>query len=489
VQLALFALWLLCTLGLRPLSLPDEGRYAEVAREMLAGDALVPTLNGLPFFHKPPLLYWIDAAAMRVVGVTPLAARIGPMLGAWVMGAALYFAMRRWHGARAATTALIVCASCPLLFLSGQYVNHDMLVGGLIAAAVLAFARAVDAPSADAPVSRRWTLAGWALCALAVLAKGLIGIVLPALVIAPWLAARGRWRQLLALLHPSGPAVFALLAVPWFVAMQSRHPGFADYFFMEQHVRRFALAGFNNAQPFWFFVAALPAATLPWTAWLPAALRRARRAADATGALYVWWVVAVVGFFSLPSSKLLGYVLPALAPWCALLALAVADAPAGARAPRWAAALGIAICLGVVGGLAWKTPKSNRAAALALAERIGDADRVVMVDDYFADLAFYARAPHPAIVASDWDDPALPRHDNWRKELYDAARFDPARGRELLRPLAALDALACGHGGATWFAAQPAQSGRVAAVPGAQRVHADANGELWRVPPRACGEG
>src|SRR3954469_18814233 len=95
VQLALLAAWLLATIGWRPLLLPDESRYGNVAREMLRGDALVPTLNGLPFFHKPPLLYWVDLAAMHVAGITPFAARFGPAVGAWIMAAALALAVRR----------------------------------------------------------------------------------------------------------------------------------------------------------------------------------------------------------------------------------------------------------------------------------------------------------------------------------------------------------------------------------------------------------
>jgi len=354
VQLALLALWLLATMGWRPLLLPDEGRYANVAREMLRGDLAVPTLDGLPFFHKPPLLYWLDVAAMHVAGVTPLAARFAPALGAWIMAAALYAAMRRWHGARAAGIALLLCASCPLFFLSAQYVNHDMLVGGLIAAAVFAFVRAVDTAE-PARVELRWVVAGWVGCALAMLAKGLIGFVLPALVIGPWLLARGRWRQLLRLLHPLGLLAFALVAAPWFVAMQARYPAFNDYFFMEQHFRRYALASFNNVHPFWFFIVVLPLATLPWSAWLPAALRRVGAEHRAMPGLYAWWVVAVVGFFSLPSSKLVGYVLPALAPWCALLALAVAG-PRGADPRTEHGPLGrgarAALAIGVLVGLA-----------------------------------------------------------------------------------------------------------------------------------------
>src|SRR5207245_400587 len=136
--LTLFALWLLATLGLRPLLLPDEGRYANVARDMLQGDGLTPLLNGLPFFHHPPLLYWLDMAAMSVLGINQFTARIGAFVGAWVMGAAIFLAVRRWHGARAAVMLLVVLATTPLFFVGGQYANLDMLVGGMLTATVLA---------------------------------------------------------------------------------------------------------------------------------------------------------------------------------------------------------------------------------------------------------------------------------------------------------------------------------------------------------------
>ena len=113
--LGLLAVWLLATAGLRPLLLPDEARYAEVAREMLAGDGWVPLLNGLPFFHKPPLTYWIDLGGMRLFGITPFAARLGPALGAWLMGAALWLWLRQRQGARTAGIALVVLATSPFV--------------------------------------------------------------------------------------------------------------------------------------------------------------------------------------------------------------------------------------------------------------------------------------------------------------------------------------------------------------------------------------
>ena len=478
--LALLAVWLLATMAWRPLLLPDEGRYAEVARAMLHDGLLVPMLDGLPFFHKPPLFYWIDIAAMHVLGENVFAARFGSFVGAWVMGAALLLALRRWHGPRVAAIALGMLATMPFFFIGAQYANHDMLVGGLITAAVLAIARAVDAPPR---VDLRWLVAGWVLCALAMLAKGLIGFVLPGLVIVPWLLAQRRWRQVIGLFHPLGVLAFIVVAAPWFVAMQLRFADFFDYFFIEQHFRRFAQTGFNNAHGAWFFLVVLPLATLPWSAWLPAAVRRVVGSHGATVGLYAWWLIAVIGFFSIPASKLVGYALPALAPWCALLAIAVA-ANAG-RLWRWVMGAAAIACVAIVGVVAWKAPQSSRELALALGARIAANDTVAMVDEYFYDVPFYARLDKPIVIASHWTDPELPRRDNWRKEVFDAARFDPARGRMLLAPLDQLDRIGCGSG-TVWFIVSPGEMRRVAALRGAQRIMVDQRAELWRVPAPGC---
>jgi 4-amino-4-deoxy-L-arabinose transferase-like glycosyltransferase len=339
-------------------------------------------------------------------------------------------------------------------------------------------------------VELRWLVAGWVLCALAMLAKGLIGIVLPALVIGPWLLAQGRWRQLLKLLHPLGLLAFALVGLPWFVAMQWRYPDFFDYFVIEQHFRRFAQSNFNNEHGAWFFIAVMPLATLPWSAWLPAAVRCVsgpRAAAQAgppgTIGLYAWWIVAIVGFFSIPSSKLVGYALPALAPWCALIALAIATGTT--RIWRRVMVAAAIACVAIVAVVAWKAPNSNRALALTLASNMAPADRVVMVDEYYYDVPFYARLARPVVIASDWADPSIPTRDNWRKEVFDAGRFDPTLANELLRPLTELPRMACGAS-AVWFIVPAGNVARVSGLPSATRVFADRRTELWRAPGRAC---
>jgi 4-amino-4-deoxy-L-arabinose transferase-like glycosyltransferase len=482
-KLAALALWLAATAGLRPLLVPDEGRYAGVAREMLRGDGLVPTLDGLPYFHKPPLFYWLDMAAMHVVGVGEFAARFGSLVGAWLLGAALYLFVRRSHGVATASRTLLVLATCPFYFLAAQYANHDMLVAGLITLAVLLFVRGADAEPRE---RLRWCAAAWAACGLALLSKGLIGVVLPALVVGPWLLVQGRWRQVLGLLHPLGLAAGALVALPWMLAMQARYPGFFDYFIVEQHFRRYAQSTFNNPRPFWFLIAALPLLTLPWSAWLAAGARRLVSAPPPLAGLLAWWIVAIVGFFSIPTSKLVGYVLPALAPWCVLVAFATEVRPSRPAVRHAVTAVAALICTGVALGVAWRPPNGHREAGLVLGGRMAAGDTVAMVDEFFMDVPFYARLAEPAILVGDWDDPEIPRHDNWRKEMLDAARFDPATAARVLWPTARAAELACGSSGHVWFVIAPHAAKRLPAVPGLAPVWADQRIELWRAPRHPC---
>lgn len=476
VVLLALALWLLLTLGLRPLLMPDEGRYGDVARQMLAGDAWIPRLDGLPFFHKPPLFYWVDALAMRLLGVNAATARAGAMLGAWLMGASLYLHARARWGERTAAIALGLLATTPLYFVSAQYANHDMLVAACISAAVLAFLQALESRPRPA---LGWVVAAWVACAAGVLAKGLIGLVLPALVLGPWLLITGRWRTIPALMHPLAVLAGLAVAAPWFVAVQSRFPGFFDYFIMEQHVRRFAASGFNNVQPWWFFLLLLPLLTLPWSLWLPALARRERP----TGP-WVWWVLAILIFFSVPQSKLVGYVLPALPAWALLLAFALQSMTD--RRLKILMALAASACLAVVVGLAWRSPAQSRAIGEMLGERMDRADRLVMVDAPLHDVAYHAGLTQAPVILSDWSGAKARVVDGWRKELSDAARFDPAAGQRILRPLSDNPGLPCGNA-ALWFLVPDAQRGWIARRPSAQQVHAWPGLSLWREPMMPCG--
>lgn len=434
---ALFA-WLLATAWVRPLMAPDEGRYASVALAMLhSGDWLVPRLDGLPFFHKPPLFYWIGAAAMALTGPVEWAARLPSVLGAGAAASALFLFLRRWSTARVALLSTVVLVTTPFFFLGAQFANLDMLVAGCIACTVLLAAGAFMARERDEPW--RGLLAGAYLFAAAgLLAKGLIGLVLPAMVIALWCAATRRLAALKLALWLPGWAVLLAAAGPWFVAMQMKYPEFFDYFVVTQHFRRFASSGFNNEHGFWFYLPVLAGLTLPWFAWVlvprGADERASAKRSDVDVLMWIWLAVIVV-FFSLPRSKLVGYVLPALPPLACLIAQRVlaGRAPQAllpkVRATTLAAA---AVCVGCVAVVALYAVPPDTRLRLPAGQPVAPGEQVLMLDSYSYEIPFYWNLREPVLVSDDWQAVAHDPRDNWRKELYDAGRFEPARAAATL---------------------------------------------------------
>jgi len=492
--LALAAAWLAALAWVRPLTLPDEGRYAGVAWEMLRGGQFaVPLLDGMPYFHKPPLYYWMAAAAMHVFGLHEWAARLPSLLAAWAAAAGLYAFARRYRGADAARVVLGVLATMPLFFGGAQFANLDMLVAGLIALCTLAGADTVLRRAQGRP-HRAMSLAAAALAALAVLAKGLIGVVLPGAALALWLALRRDARGLRALLWPPAIVLFGAIAVPWFWLMQARYPGFLDYFFVYQQFQRFAAQGFNNAQPFWFYLPVLAGLTLPWSLWGGGLLRAhfwqtAPDDPDGLRRLMGAWLAVVVLFFSLPASKLVGYVLPALPPLAFLLAEVVQrararDPAADALHGRLAVAgamLAAAACVVAVNVAAGRPRGSAREAAAQMRPEMAAGDVVVSLHAYPFDLGFYAALRAPVWVVDDWDGSRVARHDNWRKELYDAGRFAPQAGRDVLVSPREWQRRLCAAPAGTryWVWGEHGDEGAYAPLAGLAPRYADSRRRVW----------
>ena len=479
--------WLTFTQAARPLMLPDEGRYVGVAWEMLrSGEWLTPTLNGLPYFHKPPLFYWITAASMWLWGPHEWAARVASLLGAALGATAMYAFTRRWSGERAARASLVVLLAQPLWLVAGQFANLDMLVAGCISATIVLLAHAVLL--ADHGKPWRAVLTGaWAMAALGVLAKGLIGFVLPAMVIFVWLVLQRRWRSLFSLLWWPGILIFLALTAPWFVAMQQRFPDFLNYFFVVQHFKRFAQGGFNNVMPFWFYPVVLCISFLPWLPWLVRAVRPKDAASapqQAIRLLMLVWPILVVAFFSLPKSKLLGYVLPAVPPLAFMAAdgfLSKGPLSRGALRLWWGGAgLASVLSLGVLTWLTAHPTHSTRDFAQVLKAQRLPSEPVVMLDSYYFDLPFYARLTAPVALAEHWDDPDLHRQDNQRKELADAGQFDKAAADGRLILPDALPALLC-RSPTTWVLGPTSAQARYPFLEIAADMRHHNATTLWRV--------
>jgi predicted membrane-bound mannosyltransferase len=193
--LLLCAAWLAMLAGTRSLMLPDEGRYIGVAWAMLnSGDWLTPTLDGLPYFHKPPLFYWLTGLSLKLFGVNDWAGRLASVFGALVAVGGLFFFVRRYAEQRLATLAVAVLVTQPMFFAGAQYANLDTLVAGMISATIVCGASAIL--RLDSGQSYRPALAAaYVFAALGVLAKGLIGFVLPGAILLAWLLLRKRYRR------------------------------------------------------------------------------------------------------------------------------------------------------------------------------------------------------------------------------------------------------------------------------------------------------
>jgi 4-amino-4-deoxy-L-arabinose transferase-like glycosyltransferase len=504
---ALTGIWLVWLSWVRPMTLPDEGRYAGVAWEMLrAGAHGVPLLNGMPFFHKPPLYYWLAEASFSLFGVHPWAARLPSWLAAWAAAMAMYVFMRRYRGRAAATVALLALVTQPFFYGGSQFANLDMLVAGMIALATLAGASTVLRFSRGESW-RGMSIATAVLAALGVLAKGLIGVVLPGGILLIWVAMLRRWRALGALLWAPAIAAFLAVCLPWFWMMQEDFAGFFHYFFIYQQVDRFAEATFNNHQPIWFYLPVVAGLVLPWTFWLGAVFRKAFWTEQdpetyAVRLLMGIWVVVVLGFFSIPASKLIGYVLPTLAPIAALVAEVIVaglrgrDAETTRRSYRACLTAAMILCV-VITVLAAVYAKPN---AMALGKEaraeFKPGDQVVMLHFYAYDLPMALRDPRPAWVVDDWDNPGLHHHDNWRKELYDAGQFRPEVMKQTLITANQLQARLCAASPdkAFWFWGSPAEDQDRAALRGVAPYAVSGKRALWRIVPdaafkaRYCGE-
>jgi 4-amino-4-deoxy-L-arabinose transferase-like glycosyltransferase len=304
---------------------PDEGRNAEVAREMAAtNNYLLPHLNGLPYLDKP-LVFFVAAASMiEVFGATELAVRLAPLL----FGLATVFLVgwfaRRLFGREAALVAVVASLTAPLAMALSRTVIMDTALSFFVVSALIAFHQAIEGRHAlrsDAFAAGGWfgwTLVAWAAMALGVLTKGPVALAVPLMVAAPYAVWRGASR---AVWHPGGPVVLACLVSPWVWAVSREIPGFLRYVVVTETWQRMTTDELRRTQPFWFFVPVLLAGAFPWSIVALSGLRTriggdpARRAASAY--LMLWLLVPLV-FFSLSRGKQEQYMLP-LVPALALM--------------------------------------------------------------------------------------------------------------------------------------------------------------------------
>lgn len=312
----------------RALMHPDEGRYAEIPREMLVtGDWLTPRLNGLKYFEKPPLQYWLTAIAYKAFGVHEWTARLWPALSTFAATLFLGVVGLRLGGPRVGLYATAALGGCAGFAINAHILTLDAGLASFLTVAFGAFILAQQ-DGVDPRARRHWMWLAYAAMAGATLSKGPIGVVIPgASLVLYSLVNRDLavWRRLHLV---SGSAIYLLLAAPWFIAVSLANPEFFDFFFVNEHLRRFATTEHKRTAPWWIFIPLLIAGALPWVHVLGWGVIRSWRGARATEGGFSWqrfalvWAGFVFVFFSASGSKLPSYILP-LFPVLMLLAAAL----------------------------------------------------------------------------------------------------------------------------------------------------------------------
>ncbi len=381
--MVLFFVAYLLTLGERPLFIPDEARYGEIAREMLAsGDWIVPRLNGLLYFEKPPLGYWLNSASLWLFGETPFGVRISSALSTAVAAITVFAIGRMFFASRSVP---YLATFIFLTTLEVQVIGNFSVLDPVFAA-VLNIGILVMAASSYSIGRRRFGLLAVAgvFFGLAFLTKGFLALALPALVLTPWLLIRKEYAFLIR--HAWVTVVFAVLTIaPWALAIHLAQPDFWHYFFWVEHIQRFAGQNAQHKQPFYFFLMFLPALGFPWIFLLPATLKGLRdkpapQTRDGAMLLLVLWAIVPFVFFSIASGKLETYILPCFVPLSVITAVGLSSPVLSKRAIR------VSLVLALLTVILF---------SVALAIFVAKADEVIFTSDerlnqiaIFASLAF-----------------------------------------------------------------------------------------------------
>ena len=303
----------------------DEPRYAQIAREMLQRhDWVTPVLFGQPWLEKPPLYYWCAMVAYKATGgVSDWAARLPSAVLCTLMIFFIYVWARRFRRGMQLDAALITAASARVIGF-GRGASTDMPLTATFTVAMLCWYGWYESQN------RAWLVGFYLFVGLGTLAKGPVALFLAAVIIAGFGFLRRDWRLILRTLWLPGIALYLLVVLPWFVAVQRANPEFFRVFILEHNLARYASDIYRHKQPFWYYVPVVLAGLIPWVVFVIAALVDAIRdwrysvsepqgKEDLRTYLALWFLLPIV-FFSLSQSKLPGYILPSIPAATILLA-------------------------------------------------------------------------------------------------------------------------------------------------------------------------
>lgn len=298
-------------LGAIPLHTPDEARYSLVSFQLFQNhQLLIPQINGVGFLDKPPLFYYAQILMLKLFGNSEVSLRLPSVIASILSCLMLYITARKLFNRTTALSSVLILANFPLYFAMSHYANLDMMVASLINSALCFFILAQE----KTIQRKRFLMWGCYLSmALAMLTKGLIAVAFPCCITFIYCVIYKIKPKLFLI---EGCLLFLAIVLPWFLMMHVEINGFSYYYFVIQHFYRYLSQSFNNQQPVWFYAAILLACSLPWALFLT---RKSLSLKNSALGFFVINFLFILLFFSLPSSKPLGYILPAFPPLALLL--------------------------------------------------------------------------------------------------------------------------------------------------------------------------
>ncbi len=336
-SLALFVLFVVATilwfgtLDYRHLIPTDEGRYAQMAREMMvSGDYITPRYNDYKYFEKPPLHIWATAIIFKLFGLGEWQARLWSGLTGFFTILLVGYTAARLYGHLTGYLAALILLSSPMWVVGGHFNALDMGLSAFLNLALCALLLAQHADAEHQAKSRRnWMWLCWLAMGLATLSKGLIGIVIPGMVLFAYILTRWDWKILARLHIISGLFIYLAITAPWFIAVSIQNPEFPHFFFIYEHFERFTADNHRRTAPFYFFIPLVVVGFLPWMPqFFQSALQTLKQYRlnqfSANWMLWAWFAVIFI-FFSISRSKLPGYIMPVFPALAILAAKSISD--------------------------------------------------------------------------------------------------------------------------------------------------------------------
>lgn len=310
--------------------IPDEGRYAEIAREMLVRhDFVTPTLDFAKYLQKPPLYYWMVAGSFKLFGASIWSARLVSAFMASIGCVVTYLGGRALFDRRTGLVAAMVLATSLLFFLMAHFNNIDMSLSVLLSISLLSFIVGIKSQGRQ----RFWLLMSfYAFSALSLLAKGLIGAAFPAMIVGLWGLIYRDWGLLRRINLLLGLLVFVVIALPWHVLVELKTPGFLYYYFVDQQFIRFVhYTHTGHVMSLGNYLILIVASLVPWVVFVPVLIKNfscqfKENYINQSPVIFLWiWFLVIAIFFALASQKLISYVLPLAIPYALVVGYYLAN--------------------------------------------------------------------------------------------------------------------------------------------------------------------